>query len=60
MIREEQAVLIWPVLTFAARMQRVLTYREVEDLTGIPARAQSDPLHLIHRYWWSREQAQWL
>jgi hypothetical protein len=50
MTREEQAVVIWPVLAFAARMQRVLTYGEVADLTGILARAQSDPLHLIHLY----------
>ena len=32
---EEQAVLIWPVLAFAARMQRVLTYGELEELTEI-------------------------
>jgi hypothetical protein len=31
-------------------MQRVLTYGEIEDLTGILARAQADPLHLIYLY----------
>jgi len=34
MTLEEQAVLIWPVLPFAARMQRVVTYGELEGLTG--------------------------
>jgi hypothetical protein len=50
MTQEDQAVLIWPVLAFAARMQRVLTYGEVEDLTGVLARGQADPLHLIYLY----------
>ena len=48
MTREDQAVLIWPLLAFAARMQRVLTYGEVEDLTGIPAQGQADALHRIY------------
>jgi len=46
----DQAVLIWPVLVFAARMQRVLTYGDVHDFTGIPAHFQGEPLYLIHRY----------
>ena len=50
MTHEEQAVLIWPVLAFAARMQRVVTYGELEGLTGIPAQFQNHPLHLIHLY----------
>lgn len=50
MTQAEQAVVIWPVLAFAARMQRVLTYGELEDFTGILARGQNDPLHLIHLY----------
>ena len=45
---EEQAVLIWPVLAFAARMQRVLTHGELEELTGIPRYTQDKPLHLIY------------
>lgn len=54
MTHKDQAVLIWPVLAFAARMQRVLTYGELEDFTGILARGQNDPLHLIHLYCGSR------
>jgi len=44
MTHDEQAVLLWHVLAFAARMQRVLTYGEVDDLTGVLARGQADPL----------------
>ena len=50
MNKTEQAVIIWAVLSFAARMQRVLTYGDVEDFTGVLARAQAGPLHLIHLY----------
>jgi hypothetical protein len=50
MTHEEQAVLIWPVLAFAARMQRVLTYGELEELTAVLARGQATPLHLIYLY----------
>jgi len=50
MTQAEQAVLIWPVLALAARTQRVLTYADVEGFTGILARAQGEPLLLIHRY----------
>jgi hypothetical protein len=50
MTLEEEAVLIWPVLAFAARMQRVLTYGELEELTGIPRYAQDKPLHIIFLY----------
>ena len=50
MTQSEQAVLIWPVLAFAARMQRVLTYSELEGLTGIVKFGQNDALHLIHLY----------
>jgi hypothetical protein len=46
----QQAMLIWPVLVQAARMQRVLTYGEVEDFTGVLARGQATPLHLIYLY----------
>ena|ERR1700727_2864143 len=50
MTQADQAAVIWPLLVFAARMQRVLTYGKVEEHTGILARSQADPLHLIHRY----------
>jgi hypothetical protein len=46
----QQAVVIWSLLRMAARMQRVLTYGEVEDYSGILARAQGEPLHLIYLY----------
>jgi len=50
MTQRDQAVLIWPVLVFAARMQRVLTYGELEGFTGIAARGQHTSLGLIHAY----------
>jgi hypothetical protein len=50
MTQAEQAVLIWPVLVFAARMQRVVTYGELEGLTGIDARGQHEALGRIHSY----------
>jgi len=50
MTQPEQAVLMWPVLALAARMQRVLTYSELEGLTGILRVGQNDALHLIYLY----------
>jgi hypothetical protein len=47
---EGQAVLIWPVLAFAARMQRVLTYGELQGFTGIVKFGQGESLGLIHAY----------
>lgn len=46
----EQAMLIWPVLALAARMQRVLTYGEIEGLTGIARVGQAKPLWMINDY----------
>ena len=46
----QQATIIWPVLALSARMQRVLTYGDLEGFTGILARAQAEPLHLIYLY----------
>jgi hypothetical protein len=50
MTQSEQAVLIWPMLALAARMQRVLTYGEVEGFTGIPRYGQNEALGLICAY----------
>src|ERR1700730_10428594 len=50
MKRSEQAVIIWAVLSLAARMQRVLTYGDIHDFTGVLAVGQAHPLHLIHLY----------
>jgi hypothetical protein len=50
MNQPEQAALIWPVLVFAARMQRVVTYRDIEGFTGVPAQGQGAPLGMIHAY----------
>jgi hypothetical protein len=50
MNKYEEAVIIWAVLSMAARMQRVLTYGDVEDFTGVVAIGQADPLKLIHDY----------
>ena len=54
MNQPEQAVLIWPVLALAARMQKVLTYGDIEGLTGIAAVGQAEALGLINRYCKSR------
>ena len=48
--QQQQAMLIWPVLALAARMQRVLTYGEIQGLTGIAARGQAEALGMINRY----------
>jgi hypothetical protein len=48
--QSEQAMLIWPVLSLAAKLQRVLTYGEVEGMTGIPPHGQAHALGLIHSY----------
>lgn len=50
MNHSEQAVIIWAVLSLAARMQRVLTYGDVHDFTGVVAVGQAYPLELIHLY----------
>ena len=50
MTQFEQAVLMWPVLAFAARMQRFLTYNELQGLTGILRVGQNKALHLIYLY----------
>jgi alkylated DNA nucleotide flippase Atl1 len=46
----EQAQLVWPVLALAAQMQRVLTYGEVQDFTGIGAKYQGEALNRIKAY----------
>ena len=46
----QQAMLIWPVLAQAARMQRVLTYSELEGFTGIFRNGQGVALGLIKAY----------
>jgi hypothetical protein len=50
MTQAQQAMLIWPVLALAARMQRVLTYGEIAGLTGIAAVGQGKALWMINRY----------
>jgi hypothetical protein len=47
---EQQAMLIWPVVAQAARMQRVITYGDVAGLTGIAAVGQGEALGMINRY----------
>jgi hypothetical protein len=46
----QEAMLMWPVLALAARMQKVLTYGDVEGLTGIVAVGQGKPLGMINSY----------
>jgi len=48
MTQPEQAVLLWPLLALAARNHQILSYAEVEGLTGIAARGFGQPLGLIH------------
>ena len=48
--RPQQAMLMWPVLALAARMQRVITYGDIEGLTGIMAVGQGEVLLMIHDY----------
>ena len=50
MTHNDQAALIWPVLALAARMQRFLTYSDLEGLVGIPRFGQNNALHLIFLY----------
>lgn len=50
MERHEQAAQIWPLLVYAARMQRILSYTEIQKMTGIPAVAQGRVLKFIQRY----------
>jgi hypothetical protein len=35
MTQADQAALLWPILAFAAQMQRVLTYSELAGFTGV-------------------------
>jgi hypothetical protein len=46
----QQAMLIWPVLALAARMQKVLTYGDIAGLTGIAAVGQAEALGMINRF----------
>ena len=50
MTQYDEAVLIWPVLVFATRMQRVITYGDVAGYMGIDIRGLGKPLGLIHAY----------
>lgn len=47
---EDKATLIWPVLTFAARNQQILSYARLSSLTGIAQQGLGKPLGLIHFY----------
>jgi hypothetical protein len=46
----DEAVLLWPLLLLAARNQQILSYAEVEGLTGIIAVSLGKPLGLIDAY----------
>ena len=48
MTQPEQAVLLWPVLALAARNQQILSYSDVQGLTGIAQHGLGQPLGLIH------------
>ena len=50
MPNEQRAVVIWSILLLAARMQRVLTYGEIEGFTGFMAVGQGEILFLIYLY----------
>jgi hypothetical protein len=55
MTQSEQAVLIWPVLALAARTQQILSYSDLQGLTGIARQGLGTPLGLIHAYCKRRE-----
>jgi alkylated DNA nucleotide flippase Atl1 len=46
----ERAAQIWPVLAFAAKHRQVLTYQDVSDVTGMPARGLGFCLEPIQAY----------
>jgi len=46
----ERAAQIWPILAFAAKNRQVLTYQDVSDLTGMPARGLGFCLEPIQAY----------
>jgi hypothetical protein len=48
MTQSEQALLLWPVLALAARNQQILSYSDIQGLTGIDQRGLGKPLCLIH------------
>ncbi len=50
MTQPEQAVLLWPLLTLAARNQQILSYSDVQGFTGIAQHGLGQSLGLIHHY----------
>jgi hypothetical protein len=46
----DEAVIIWPVLAYAAQMQRTITYDELQGFTGILKVGLGRPLKLIYDY----------
>jgi len=47
---EDEAALLWPLLTFAARNQEILSYARLDSLTGIAQQGLGEPLGLIYFY----------
>jgi hypothetical protein len=54
MTKFERAAQLWPLLAFAARKQSVLSYKMVEQLTGLPKQGVGEYLGPIQDY--CREQ----
>jgi hypothetical protein len=48
--QEQQAMLMWPLLTYAAKLQHVLSYSDVESFTGIMAVGQHEALGKIYNF----------
>jgi hypothetical protein len=50
MTEQERAAQFWSILVIAARDQKVLSYRLLERMTGLPAFAQANTLGRLERY----------
>ena len=48
--QEQQAMLMWPLLIYAAKLQHVLSYSDVESFTGIMAVGQHEALGKIYDF----------
>jgi hypothetical protein len=48
--RDQSAAQLWSLLAFAARAQHILSYKTIEQLTGIPKQAQAWPLGSVQDY----------
>jgi len=50
MKNEQRAAQFWSVLVLAARFQKILSYKTMQQVTGIHRRGQANTLDLIQNY----------